>query len=132
LGSILRTAAHFGVPYVLGENLSLNPSACRIAQGGAELVRLVSLKRPEETLRKLEKKGFALVATSAHKGAPLHRFRFSPKTILAIGSESTGLKSPFLKRLEGVHIPGTGAVESLNVSVATALCIGAYRSQYGT
>lgn len=132
LGSILRSAAHFGVPYVLGEKLNLPPSAYRIAKGGAEHVRLISLKRPADTLKRLEKMGFTVIATSAHEGESLYQFRFPPRTILAIGSESTGLKSSFLKRGKTVRIPGTGAVESLNVSVATALCVGAYRSQYGT
>ena len=131
LGSILRTAAHFGIPYILGENLPISPSACRIAKGGAEIVRLISLNRPKETLAILEAQGFSVIATSSHEGAGLFRFSFPPRSIIAIGSESTGLKSPFLKKAGKVRIPGTGAVESLNVAVATALCIGAYRSQYG-
>ncbi len=131
LGSILRTAAHFGVPYILGENLPITPSACRIAKGGAELVRLVSLERPDDTLSKLEAQGFAVIATSAHEGDSLYRFSFPPRSIVAIGSESTGLKSPFLQGAKTVRIPGTGAVESLNVAVATALCIGEYRRQHG-
>jgi TrmH RNA methyltransferase len=131
LGSIIRTAAHFGIPFILGESLQITPSACRIAKGGAEMVRLVSLDRPRETLAKLEAQGFTVIATSAHQGGPLYRFSFPPRSIIAIGSESTGLKSPFLKQARSIRIPGTGAVESLNVAVATALCIGAYRSQYG-
>lgn len=131
LGSILRTAAHFGISYVLGENLQLTPSACRIAKGAAEIVRLVSLKRPRESLAKLESQGFVVVATSAHRGESLYRFTFPPRAILAIGSESTGLKSLFLKKARAIQIPGTGEVESLNVAVATALCVGAYRSQHG-
>jgi len=131
LGSILRTAAHFGVACVMGEHLALTASACRIAKGGAEIVDLAPLKRPKETLAKLKAQGFQLIATSPHQGEPLYRFRFPPRTILAIGSESTGLKSPFLKGAQCLRIPGTGAVESLNVAVATALCVGQYRSFHG-
>jgi TrmH RNA methyltransferase len=131
LGSILRTASHFGVPYILGENLNLTASACRIAKGGSEIVRLISLTHPKETLFRLETKGFKIIATSAHEGESLYRFSFPPRSILAIGSESKGLKSPFLKQARPIRVPGTGAVESLNVSVATALCIGEYFSQYG-
>jgi TrmH RNA methyltransferase len=94
-------------------------------------VRLVSLERPDDTLSKLEAQGFAVIATSAHEGDSLYRFSFPPRSIVAIGSESTGLKSPFLQRAKTVRIPGTGAVESLNVAVATALCIGEYRRQHG-
>lgn len=131
LGSIMRTAAHFGILYILGENLQMTPSACRIAKGGAEIVRLVSLNKPKETLAKLEAENFSVIATSAHQGESLYRFSFPPRSIIAIGSESKGLKSPFLKKARAIRIPGTGFVESLNVSVATALCIGEYCSQYG-
>ena len=131
LGSIIRTAAHFGIPYILGEKLQITSSACRIAKGGAERVRLVCLNRPSDTLRALEAQGFSVIATSAHEGESLYRFSFPPQTIIAMGSESAGLKSPFLKKARSIRIPGTGAIESLNVSVAAALCIGEYRSQYG-
>ena len=48
LGSIMRTCAHFGVPLILGEAGQippLTPSACRIAKGAAEIVRLASLQK---------------------------------------------------------------------------------------
>lgn len=131
LGSILRTAAHFGVPYLLGESLPLTPSACRIAKGGAESVGLVLVKKPMETLAILQKKGFALIATSAHKGGSLYRSKLPPRAIFAIGSESTGLQKTLLQKASQiVHIPGTGAVESLNVAVATGLCMGEYARQH--
>jgi TrmH RNA methyltransferase len=131
-GSILRTAAHFGVPYVLGENLPLTPSACRISKGGAEIVKLISLKKPLETLTALEKQGFAFISTSSHRGDSLYQFSFPPRSILAIGAESTGLQSQFLKRAtHSIRIPGTSQIESLNVAVATGLCIGEYCRQHG-
>ncbi len=130
-GSILRTAAHFGVSYILGENLPLTPSACRIAKGGAEIVNIVSLKHPLETLATLEKQGFAFISTSSHRGESLYKFTFPSRSIIAIGSESTGLKSHLLKRsTHSIRIPGTDAVESLNVAVATGLCIGEYCRQH--
>ena len=131
IGSIIRTAAHFGVPYILGENLpSLSPSACRIAKGGAEIVRLVSLTTPLETLRWLKAQGFSFVGTSSHRGTSLFQYSFSPRSILAMGSESTGVSEQLLKTGSLVQIPGTSAVESLNVSVATALCLGEYTRQH--
>lgn len=132
LGSILRTAAHFGIRYVLGENLPpLSPSACRIAKGGAEIVRLVSLPKAHETLRRLQQKGFACIGTSSHSGTSLYQFRYPPRSILTIGSESTGVSKPLLKLAnQTIQIPGTDAIESLNVAVATALCIGEYCRQH--
>ena len=129
IGSIIRTAAHFGIPYILGEKLApLSPSACRIAKGGAEVVPLVSLAKPIETLSWLEKQGFTVAGTSSHKGTPLFKYKFAPRSIVAMGSESVGVREALLKN--SIQIPGTGAVESLNVSVATALCMGEYYRQH--
>lgn len=131
-GSILRTAAHFGIPYILGENLPLTPSACRIAKGGTEIVNLVSLKRPLEALAALKKQGFAFISTSSHRGESLYKFTFPPRSIIAIGKESTGLSTHLRKRsTHSIRIPGTDAIESLNVAVATGLCIGEYYRQHG-
>ncbi|MBS0625952.1 MAG: tRNA/rRNA methyltransferase [Verrucomicrobia bacterium] len=129
IGSILRTAAHFGIPYILGDQLpSLSPSACRIAKGGAEIVRLVSLKKALETIQHLQKQGFVFSGTSSHQGTSLYQFQFSPRSIIAMGSESDGVKKAFLKN--AISIPGTGSVESLNVSVATSLCLGEFCRQH--
>ena len=132
IGSILRTAAHFGVPYVLGENLPrLSASCCRIAKGGAEVVRLVALRKPIDALLRLRKEGFSLITTSSHRGEPLHQFAFPPRTILGIGSESKGVRPALMKSASGsVRIVGTGVMESLNVSVAAGLCMGAYCFQH--
>ena len=131
-GSILRTAAHFGIPYILGENLPLTPSACRIAKGGAEIVNLISLKKPMETLAALQKEGFALISTSSHGGESLYNFSFPERSIIAIGAESVGVQKHLMKRAtHSIRIPGTDAIESLNVAVATSLCIGEYARQHG-
>lgn len=130
-GSILRTAAHFGVTHILGEKLPLTASACRIAKGGAEFVEFVIVKQPE-ILATLEKRGFAFISTSSHKGESLYKFSFPPRSIIAIGAESTGLNPKLLKHsTHSIRITGTNAVESLNVSIATALCLGEYFRQHG-
>ena len=135
IGSIMRVSAHFGVPYLLGERALLpkaSPSTYRIAQGGAECVRLVPLDDLKGSSQKLEQIGFVLVASSSHGGKSLYDYQFSPRTIIMMGSESEGMKSTLLKSAkETLLIPGTGLVESLNVSVATGLFLGEYRRQIG-
>ena len=136
IGSILRSCAHFGVPYVLGEQgklPALSPSACRIAKGGAELVQLVTLPSPLKTLQALKAKGFTFVSTSSHGGTSLYKVSLSPKTVIIMGSESDGVSdSLFSLATTKIQIPGTGEVESLNVSVATSLCLGEYYRQQST
>ena len=132
LGSILRTAAHFGIPYLLGENLpSLPPSCCRIAKGAAEIVQLVTVRDGKKCLQKLLKKGFSLIATSSHRGESIYRFSFPKKTVLMLGSESKGVSPPLIQTATAlIQIPGKGVMESLNVSVAAGLCMGAFCGQH--
>lgn len=134
IGSIMRTCAHFNIPYILGEQDKLpplSPSACRIAKGGAELVRMIPLQKPSQTLKMLKEKGFSLIGTSSHEGNSLYQFNFPKRSILAVGSESHGISEFFLSLTTNkIQIPGSGLVESLNVSVATSLCIGEYYRQH--
>jgi TrmH RNA methyltransferase len=131
LGAILRSAAHFGTLGVVGEKKilpALSPSCCRIAQGGAEEVSLMPLDQP---LSWLKEKRYALIATSSHKGEDLYNFRFPPRSALILGSESEGISKKLLSQADHlIRVPGTGAVESLNVSVATALCLSEYYRQH--
>ena len=52
--------------------------------------------------------------------------------ILAMGSEAEGVSKEVLSlSSKKIQIPGSGLVESLNVSVATSLCLGEYFRQHG-
>lgn len=136
IGSIMRVCAHFGVPYILGARASLtkvSPSTYRIAQGGAECVKLVPLDDVKIAFQKLEKLGFIPVASSSRGGKSLYAHSFAPRTLLIMGSESEGVKSALLKSAkETLLIPGSGLIESLNVSVATGLFLGEYYRQVQT
>lgn len=135
IGSIMRVCAHFGVSYILGERLALpkvSPSTYRIAQGGAECVKLVPLDDVKSSFQQLHSMGFVTVASSSHGGKFLYDHQFSPRTIIVMGSESEGVKSTLLKSAKHtLMIPGSGLVESLNVSVATGLFLGEYYRQQG-
>jgi TrmH RNA methyltransferase len=74
LGSILRTAAHFGAAAIVGragELPPLSPAAVRVAEGAAEFVPVCDLADPVADLKRLAKSGFRIVATSSHRGKPL-------------------------------------------------------------
>ncbi len=132
-GSIMRVCAHFGTTYILGDTASLSkisPSAYRIAQGGAEAVKLVPVDEPKQALLKLTQIGFRPIASSSHGGSSLYSHKFAPRTLLVIGSEREGISKPILQLTKNtLLIPGTGLVESLNVSVATGLFLGEYWRQ---
>jgi len=131
IGSIMRVAAHFGVDYILGKGLpKISPSTYRIAQGGAEHVKLIPLDDIKSSFQKLKQAGFHMVATSSHGGQSLFEYQFPEKTVIILGSESEGVGSQLMNLVQKtVMIPGSGHVESLNVSVATGLLLGEWFRQ---
>ncbi len=125
LGAILRTCAHFGVHYVLGAQGSLprlSSSACRIAEGGAEHVRLVALEQPLLDLRALASDGFQIIGTSVSQGSSVYACDFPQRTLLVFGAETVGMSQELHALTQQVlRVPGSAAVESLNVSVACGI-----------
>ncbi|MBM3207611.1 MAG: tRNA/rRNA methyltransferase [Chlamydiae bacterium] len=134
IGSIIRTCAHFNVQYILGskEDLpALSPSACRIAKGGAEIVQLVKVENPVQFMKILKNKGFHIVSTSSHVKDSLYDVKLPSRMVLALGSEANGVSKDILSFSSmKVQIPGSGLVESLNVSVATSLFLGEFYRQH--
>lgn len=137
LGAILRTAAHFGAAAVLGASSvlpPLSPAAVRVAEGAAEYLPVCDLADPRADLLQLKKRGFRVVATSSHRGSPLSPEALAGKIVLVLGSEGEGISKPLAALADmSIQIPGTGAVESLNVSVACGILLQeAWKSQTAT
>jgi len=136
VGSITRVAAHFGVPFILGPDRllpRLTPAAARIAEGGMEHVTFVGLSDASGTLAQLQQHGFKIVVTSSHTTDSLYARPLPMRTVLILGGEVEGASPQALKLADEVRaIPGTGNVESLNVSVATGLCLGEFWRNHTT
>jgi len=127
LGAILRTAAHFGTAAVLGRRddlPALSPAAVRVAEGAAEYVPVCDLSDPRTDLAQLKQRGFRVVTTSSHGGSPLSTEALRGKVVLVLGSEGEGVSKPLAALADlTIQIPGTGVVESLNVSVACGILL---------
>ena len=125
LGAILRSAAHFGVRAVLLSDASgLSPAAYRVSEGGAEAVPCVQAENVDAALKRLRGAGFRLAATAVRGGQSLYEKPLPARLVLLLGAEQTGLPPHLLDAADlRLRIPGTGAVESLNVSVASALLV---------
>ncbi len=125
VGAIMRTAAHFGVPYLLGKkgNLkSIGSAGYRIAEGGAEHCQLVTLSDPKKAIDTLRAKNFKILATDANADHALGQSPLPERVLFILGGEVEGVSDLMLGRSDlTVRIPGTGHVESLNVSVATGI-----------
>lgn len=132
LGAIVRTCANFGFQYLLGEAGRLpkfSPAACRIAEGGAEFVKPVYLRNRDQALGELQAMGFEVLAT-ATRGRSLYSQPFPRRVVLIMGGELGGVSDELYRLADGtLTIPGTGNVESLNVSAAFALFAGEFVRQ---
>jgi RNA methyltransferase, TrmH family len=128
-GAIVRTAAFLGLPRIL---LSDHPSQAlpsdasyRIAEGGMEHVKLYRATGFTRALTKL-RQSHRVVATALQEGArPLAELKRSDKPFaLVLGNEEHGLSAETLKACDDVVIiPGSGAVQSLNVAATAAILI---------
>lgn len=133
VGSMLRTAAHFGVTAVIGaaeEMPGVSAATARVAEGAAEHVPLVTLAVPAADLARIGKLGFDVVATSSHGGEPVWAAAIADarKVVLVLGSEGEGVSRGIARVCDRtVQIPGTGIVESLNVSVACGVLLAELR-----
>jgi TrmH RNA methyltransferase len=83
---------------------------------------MVRLSEPIEVLKDLKARGWEIVGTSSHNSASFREWTPKPQTIIVLGSESSGISSAIAGICSRqVAIPGTGHVESLNVSVAAGI-----------
>jgi RNA methyltransferase, TrmH family len=131
LGALLRSAAHFGVAGVVvppESSLDLSGAAARVAEGAAELVPIARAdSRAREALRA---NGYVLAATVPRNGEPLYDAVLPPRLALAFGAEGEGLSGALVESADiRITIPGTGAIESLNVAASVAVVLGEYWRQ---
>lgn len=127
LGAILRSAAHFGVSAILlpkHSTLALSGAAARVAEGGAEAVPLVRLGREDNSIAQLRGAGFQLAATVVRGGSDLFQTPLPRRLVYVLGAEGEGMSPELAAACDlRLSIPGTGAVESLNVAAATAVLL---------
>ena len=127
LGAILRSAAHFGVAAILlpkHSTLALSGAAARVAEGGAEAVPFVRMGRDDNAIAQLRGAGFKLAATVVHGGDDLFAARLPQRLVYVMGAEGEGMNPALATACDlRLSIPGTGAVESLNVAAATAVLL---------
>ena len=124
LGAIIRSAAWFGAAGVIfaapPRQSGLSAAALRIAQGGAEIVPCCGVSDMPGALMVLKGAGVRIVGADQN-GTPgvLRR-----PVCIVMGAEGDGLSDGVRAIVDDcVAIPGSGAVESLNVAVAAGILL---------
>lgn len=127
LGACLRSADAAGVSAVIipqDRAVGLTPTVRKIACGAAETVPLVQVTNLARCLRALQEHGVQLVGLAGDAQKSLYETNLRGKMALILGAEEKGLRRLTREHCDLlVKIPMLGKVESLNVSVATGICL---------
>lgn len=127
LGACLRTAEGAGVHAVIAPKdnaVGLTPAARKVASGAAETVPFVQVTNLVRTIEKLKKLGIWFIGTSDKAHGDLYSYDFKSPSAIVMGAEGKGLRRLTEEHCDTlVSIPMAGQVSSLNVSVATGVCL---------
>jgi len=127
LGACLRSADAAGAHAVLAPRRNaagLTAAAIKTAAGAASTVPFVQVGNLARTLRFLKGAGLTLYGADASAETTVYDTDLSPPCALLLGGEGQGLRRLTRELCDGLlTIPMTGAVGSLNVSVAAAVCL---------
>jgi 23S rRNA (guanosine2251-2'-O)-methyltransferase len=127
LGACLRVADGAGTHAVLAPKdhaVGLNATVAKVASGAAETVPYLMVTNLVRTLGELKEREIRVVGTSDDAPRTLYEADLRGPLALVLGAEGAGLRQLTRKTCdELVRIPMRGAVESLNVSVASGICL---------
>ena len=127
LGACLRTADAAGATAVIvpkDKSATLTPVVRKVACGAAEVVPLIAVTNLARTLEKLQQRGLWVVGTAGEAEQELYQQDMTGPIVLVMGAEGKGMRRLTREHCDFlVKLPMAGSVSSLNVSVATGVCL---------
>lgn len=127
LGACLRTADAAGVDAVIvpkDKSAQLTSTARKVACGAAETVPLVRVTNLARTMRELQERSVWIIGTAGESRESLYQAKLTGAIALVMGAEGEGMRRLTREHCDQlVSIPMAGSVSSLNVSVATGVCL---------
>jgi len=127
LGACLRTADAVGVHAVIvpkDNAATLNGTVRKVACGAAETTPFVTVTNLARCLRNLKERGVWLVGAAGEATTSIYQQDMTGALAIVMGAEGKGLRRLTRETCDHlINIPMPGNVESLNVSVATGVCL---------
>jgi 23S rRNA (guanosine2251-2'-O)-methyltransferase len=133
LGACLRVADAMGVHAVIAPKdraAGLNATVRKVACGAAETVPFIAVTNLARTIRELKEAGVFVVGTTMDAPSTLHNTKLEGPIALVLGAEGDGMRRLTQETCDAlITIPMYGSVQSLNVSVASGICLYEIRRQ---
>ena len=127
LGACLRVADGAGAHAVIAPKdhaVGINATVAKVASGAADTVPYFMVTNLARTLNELKERDIRIVGTSDTATDSLYDIDLSGPVALVLGAEGSGMRQLTGKTCDTlVRVPMAGAVESLNVSVASGICL---------
>jgi 23S rRNA (guanosine2251-2'-O)-methyltransferase len=127
LGACLRSADAAGVHAVIvpkDKSAPLNSVARKVACGAAEHVPVIRVTNLARTMKWLQNYGIWITGAAGEAESNIYQTDFKGSVALAMGAEGSGLRRLTREHCDQLtKIPMVGSVSSLNVSVATGVCL---------
>ena len=127
LGACLRVADGAGAHAVIAPKdhaVGINATVAKVASGAADTVPYFMVTNLARTLNELKERDIRVIGTSDDAQQSLYDLDLTGPVALVLGAEGSGMRQLTGKTCdELVRLPMAGAVESLNVSVASGVCL---------
>ncbi|KNZ31623.1 MAG: 23S rRNA methyltransferase [Methylibium sp. NZG] len=127
LGACLRVADGAGAHAVIAPKdhaVGVNATVAKVASGAADTVPYFMVTNLARTLNELKERNIRVVGTSDDAPQSLYELDLRGPLALVLGAEGSGMRQLTRKTCDAlVRLPMHGAVESLNVSVASGVCL---------
>lgn len=127
LGACLRVADGAGAHAVIAPKdhaVGLTSAAIKVASGAAETVPYIVVTNLARTMRDLKDRGIWLIGTDDAAPETIYKAKLDGALGLVMGAEGEGLRRLTKESCDSlVSLPMMGSVESLNVSVASGVCL---------
>jgi len=127
LGACLRVADGAGAHAVIAPKdhaVGVNATVAKVASGAADTVPYFMVTNLARTLNELKERDIQIIGTSDDAQQSLYDLDLTGPVALVLGAEGSGMRQLTGKTCDVlVRLPMAGAVESLNVSVASGVCL---------
>jgi len=136
LGACFRTADAAGVHAIIApkdKSVGITPVVSKVACGATETVPFVQVTNLARTMEQLKALGIWLYGAAAEAEKSIYQTDLKGPVAIVMGAEGTGLRRLTREHCDDLMmIPMCGSVSSLNISVATGICLfEVKRKQFG-